>query len=67
LILFAGVLVPQLLGQGDRVTDASGAIVPGAATTVIQNGTNTSFKTTSNINDKALKKMARQGSTWFTA
>jgi len=52
LVLLAGVLTSQLQGQGDRgvitgtVTDASGAIVPGAAITVIQKDTNTSFKTT---------------------
>ena len=52
LILLAGVMASQLLGQGDRgvitgtVTDASGAVVPGAAITVIQKGTNTSFKST---------------------
>ena len=51
-VLLAGVLASQLQGQGDRgvitgtVTDASGAIVPGAAITVIQKETNTSFKTT---------------------
>src|SRR5689334_3157062 len=54
LFLVAGVFALQLLGQGDRgvitgtVSDASGAIVPGASITVIQNGTNTSFRTMSN-------------------
>lgn len=53
LILLAGVLAMHLWGQGDRgvitgtISDASGAIVPGAAITIIQNGTNTSFKTSS--------------------
>src|SRR5690349_13467127 len=49
LFLLAGVMAAQLSAQGDRgvitgtVTDASGAIVPGAAITIIQNGTNTLF------------------------
>lgn len=52
-VLLAGVLASLLQGQGDRgvitgtVTDATGAIVPGAVITVVQQGTNTSFKTTS--------------------
>ena len=52
LVLIAGMLASRLPGQGDRgvitgtITDASGAIVPGAAITVIQKDTNTSFKTT---------------------
>ena len=54
LILLAGLVAALALGQGDRgvitgtVTDATGAIVPGASITVVQDGTNTSFKTISN-------------------
>src|SRR4051812_21123483 len=53
VVLLAGMIAWQLLAQGDRgvitgtVTDATGAVVPGAVITVIQQGTNTSFKSTS--------------------
>src|ERR1051325_11096795 len=53
LVLLAGMMAWQLSAQGDRgvitgtVTDATGAVVPGAVITVIQNGTNTSFRSTS--------------------
>ncbi len=52
LALLAAASVLPLLGQGDRgvitgtVTDATGAIVPGAQVTVIQNSTNVSYKAT---------------------
>jgi hypothetical protein len=52
LILLAALSAVTLLGQGDRgvitgtVTDATGATIPGAVITVVQKGTNTSFKTT---------------------
>jgi Carboxypeptidase regulatory-like domain len=52
LILLAGMFALRLPAQGDRgvitgtVTDASRAVVPGATITVIQKGTNTSFKST---------------------
>ena len=54
LILLAVVFAISLLAQGDRgeitgsVTDPSGAVVPGARITVIQRGTNTTYKTTTN-------------------
>ncbi|HTS25974.1 MAG TPA: TonB-dependent receptor [Bryobacteraceae bacterium] len=52
LILLAGVLALRISAQGDRgvitgtVTDASGAVVPGAEITVTQRSTNVSYKTT---------------------
>jgi hypothetical protein len=52
LIVVAAMSAMPLLSQGDRgvitgtITDASGAIVPGAAVTATQTSTNTSFKTT---------------------
>src|ERR1017187_6684239 len=52
LILLAAVSAIQLLAQGDRgeitgtVTDATGAVVPGARITAIQTSTYASYKTT---------------------
>jgi hypothetical protein len=52
LILLSAFSAIPLLSQGDRgvitgtVTDATGAIVPGAVITAIQKSTNTSFRTT---------------------
>jgi Carboxypeptidase regulatory-like domain len=54
LTLLAVVCAMRLLAQGDRgvitgnVTDASGAVVPGAQVTAIQKSTNVSYKTTTN-------------------
>src|SRR5450755_1763658 len=54
LALLVAVFAAQLLAQGDRgvitgnVTDASGAVVPGAAVTAIQESTNVSYKTATN-------------------
>ena len=53
-ILLAVVSAMPLLAQGDRgeitgtLTDASGAVVPGAQITVVERSTNASFKTASN-------------------
>jgi hypothetical protein len=52
VILLAAVAAIQLSGQGDRgeitgtVTDATGAVVPGAQITAIQTSTNVAYKTT---------------------
>ena len=52
LALAAAVSAIPLLGQGDRgvitgtVSDASGAVVPGAQITAIQKSTNTSYRVT---------------------
>ena len=52
-ILLTAVSAVPLLGQGDRgvitgtVSDASGAVVPGAVIAIVQVNTNSSYKTTS--------------------
>lgn len=64
LILLAGVSAMQLLAQGDRgeitgsVTDASGAVVPGAGITIVEVSTNSSYKTvTSSTGDYAVPNL----------